>query len=404
MGSTMRLHSGKRSCSILLFLLALAACSQNSEIQPATLSGAMAQEPAPAPSVTVAQVVVKNITPVQPFIGHVIPIQAVQVVPRVTAFIDNIPVKQGSNVKTGQVLYQLQKAQFEAAVQAAQAQLASAKAALWQAQLAFDRASRLNQKGFEAQAVLDQAQATRDQDQAAVQAAQASLDQAQLNLSYCTISSPIDGRIGAITLTKGNLVTPSTPPLATVNQLDPIRVVFSVSDRVIISANKKNPENRIAPGLAVNLELPDGSAYGQTGKINFLDNRVDPQTGTVSVFADFANPAAQLLPGANVTIKVQPAKAETALLVPIEAVQSEQAGRYVLVVGPGNKIEQRTVQLGHQIDQDFIVEKGLSAGDRVVISGAQKVHRGEIVNPVSGQSAAQESAPGGQTSGPGPDR
>ncbi len=177
-------------------------------------------------------------------------------------------------------------------MQAAQAQLDSANAALRQAQLAYDRAAQLNKQGFEAQANLDQATATRDQDQANVLGAQANLAQAALNLSYCTITSPIDGRLGAITLTKGNLVTPSTPALATINQLDPIRVVFSVSDRVLVGVEQSTGSNatQIAAGLVVGLILPDGSHYKQTGKISFLTNQVDPQTGTVSVYVDFPNP------------------------------------------------------------------------------------------------------------------
>jgi membrane fusion protein (multidrug efflux system) len=183
----------------------------------------------PPPSVTVAPVVVKDIAPAQTFIGRVAAIEAVQIVPRVTAFIEDIPVSQGSHVKAGQILFRLEQTQYAAAVQAAQAQLASANAALLQSEQAYQRAAQLTQRDVATQASLEQAQATRDQNKANVQAARANLDQARLNLSYTTIAAPIAGRIGAVSLTKGNLVTPSTPALVTVNQLDPIRVVFSVS-------------------------------------------------------------------------------------------------------------------------------------------------------------------------------
>jgi membrane fusion protein (multidrug efflux system) len=263
-------------------------------------AAAAAPATAPPPAVTVATVQVKDVSPVNSFIGRVTAIQSVAIVPRVTAFIDDVPVKQGSDVTAGQVIYQLQKSQYQAALTGAQAQLDSARAAVENDQLAYGRALRLNKQGFEAQSDLDQATATLDQGKAAVLSAQANLEQAALNLSYCVIKSPIDGRIGAVTLTKGNLVTPSTPALATVNQLDPIRVVFSVSDNLVISAEQrtKATQDQIAAGLVIDLRLPDGTKYDQTGKISFLSNQVDVQTGTVSIYADFANPQRLLLLGA----------------------------------------------------------------------------------------------------------
>jgi membrane fusion protein (multidrug efflux system) len=349
-----------------------------------------ADKPAgPLPAVLVVPVKVENVAPVYSFIGHVQAIQSVQIVPRVTAFIEKEPVAQGSDVKAGDVLFELQKAQYQAAVQSAQAQLDSANAALHEAQLAYNRALQLNLHGFEAQSNLDQATATRDQDQANVLAAQANLAQAQLNLSYCTITSPIDGRIGVITLTKGNLVTPSTPPLATVNQMDPIRVVFSVSDRELVSVKQRTGSSieKIAGGLALQLILPDGSPYKQPGHISFLNNEVDPQTGTVSVYADFPNPDRLLVPGGYVTINVRRAKPEERPLVPVASVQSDQQGSYVLLVGPDDKVAQRPVELGRQIAQNYIVTKGLAGGERVIVEGVQKVRPGEVVNPQPAPSA-----------------
>jgi len=334
--------------------------------------------------VTVAPVVVADVAPSNSFIGRVTAIQSVQVVPRVTAFIEAEPEAQGTDVKAGTVLFQLQKAQYEAALQAAQAQLQSAKAAAALADVSYERSARLNQQGFEAQANLDQAKANRDQAAAAVQSAQANLAQAALNLSYCTIVSPIDGRIGTITLTKGNLVTPSTPALATINQLDPIRVVFSVANRIIVAVEQKTGTSQaeIDKTLVVHLKLPDGTQYDQTGRIAFLNNQVDPQTGTVSVYADFANPRKLLLPGAFVNVEVSRAQKQERPLVPVQAVQTDQHGSYVLVVGPDNKVKQQPVTLGRQIAQNFIVTKGVSGGERVIIEGVQKVQPGEAVNPV----------------------
>ena len=362
------------------------------------LAGSELAAAAPAPVVTVAPVVEKNVATPHGFIGRVSAIQSVQIVPRVTAFIDAVPVKEGSDVKAGEVLFELQKAQYQAAVEAAQAQLASAEAAANLAQVSYERASRLATQQFETRANLDQASATLKQDQANVQAAKANLAQAQLNLGYCTIASPIAGRIGAVTLTKGNLVTPATQPLATVVQLNPIRVQFAVADRAVVAAEQKRGASSatIAEGLVVYLDLPDGSTYGEAGKIAFLGNQVDPQTGTVQVYADFPNPKALLLPGAFVNVDVERAQPQAQLLVPVQAVQTEQNGSYVLVVGPDDKVRQQPVTLGAQVGQDDIVTKGLAAGEQVIIEGVQKVRPGETVKPVAGTPGpAASAAPAG---------
>ncbi|HUN40980.1 MAG TPA: efflux RND transporter periplasmic adaptor subunit [Acetobacteraceae bacterium] len=355
----------------LPFLLALPASS--------------ARAAPPPPAVTVATIGQHNVAPTHSFIGRVIAIQSVKIVPRVTAFIDSVPVKQGSDVKSGEIIYELQKSQYQAALQAAQAQLASAQAALANDQVAYERAARLSHQGFEAQSNLDSAIAARDEAQASVETAQANLAQAALNLSYCTIRSPINGRIGAVTLTKGNLVTPSTPAMATINQLDPIRVVFSVAAGNVMHAQQKTGQapTQISKGLVVNLQLPDGATYNQTGKIAFLGNQVDQQTGTVPIYADFANPQNLLLPGAYVTVLVRHAKPLERLLVPVAAVQTDQSGSYVLTVGPGNKVAQQPIVTGAQIAQNFIVTKGLTTGERVIVTGVQKVLPGEVVNPTA---------------------
>jgi membrane fusion protein, multidrug efflux system len=341
----------------------------------------------------VATVRLHNVAPSHSFIGRVVAIQSVQIVPRVTAFIDAVPVKQGSNVKAGEIIYELQKSQYQAALLSAQAQLASAQAALKNDQVAYERAARLNQHGFAAESTLDTAIATRDQAQASVLSARAAIEQATLNLSYCSIRSPIDGRIGAVVLTKGNLVTPSTPALATINQLNPIRVVFSVADNKMIRAQQRTGHSQaeITKGVVVSLQLPDGSTFDHTGTIAFVGNQVDQRTGTVPIYADFANPQNLLLPGAFVSVSARRAKPEKRLLVPVAAVQTDQKGNYVLLVGAGNKVVQQPITTGEQIAQNFIVIKGLNAGERVIVVGVQKVRPGEVVNPTETPAPAASS-------------
>lgn len=338
---------------------------------------ASAQTATPAPSVVVSPVVSENITPSLSNIGHVIAIQSVKILPRVTAFIDDVNVQQGSTVKSGQLLFSLQPAQYQAALQTAQANLASAQAALENAELVYARAANLKTSGFESESSLDQALATRSEDQANVLSAQANLANAQLNLSYCTITAPIAGRIGAVALTKGNLVTSGTGPLVTINQLDPIRVVFSVSSDSPILSTMQNSTARSK--FTLSLDLPSGAKYQYPGKIAFLDNQVDSSTGTVNVYADFPNPGSLLLPGAYVSVMTRPSKPQEALMVPVAAVQTDQTSDYVLVVGQDNKVRQETVSLGQQIGQNFIVNSGVKLNDRVIVDGIQKVKIGQQV-------------------------
>ncbi len=337
----------------------------------------------PPPSVVVTPVIEHDVSTTFSNIGHVVAIQSVKLVPRVTAFIDQVTVKQGSDVKAGQVLFQLQKAQYQAALQTAEANLASAQAAVANADVTYQRALHLNNSGFSPTSTLDQDLATRNEDQANVLSATAAIAVAQLNLSYCTINAPINGRIGAVTLTKGNLVTPSTGALATINQIDPIRVVFSVStDSPILYPTHATDgkQSSAAPGFKVSLDLPNGKPYDHTGTIAFFDNQVDTQTGTVNVYADFPNPQSLLLPGAYVSVITRPATPKEEMLVPVAAVQTDQNSSFVLVVGSDKKVTQQTVTLGEQIAQDYVVKSGLKVGQDVIVDGIQKVKVGVTVS------------------------
>jgi membrane fusion protein, multidrug efflux system len=366
------------------------------------LTGLAARTPAqaanPPPSVVVTPVVKSDVSTSLSYIGHVIAIQSVQLVPRVTAFIDQVTVKQGSNVQAGQVLFKLQSAQYEAALQSAEANLASAQAALANANITYQRSLHLNNSGFSPTSTLDQDLATRQEDQANILSATAAIALAQLNLGYCTITSPISGRIGNIPLTMGNLVTPSTASLATINQLDPIRVVFAVPTESPLlyathySVGQQNPRGNA--NFKISLDLPNGKPYPQTGTIVFFDNQVDTSTGTVNVYADFPNPRGLLLPGAYVSVAAAPAKPKEALLVPVAAVQTDQNSSFVLVVGPDRKVRQQTVTLGDQIGQNYMVKSGLLAGQDVIVDGIQKVTVG---SPVSVTYAPASQANGSST-------
>ena len=294
----------------------------------------------------------------------------------------------------------IEKDTYEAAVEGAQAQLESATAAVASAEanlklqdLTLVRQRELLRTNAVSQSVVDQAQATRDGAQAQVDQAnaqvalmQSQLRTAQLNLSYTDVKSPIAGRIGKANITEGNLVSPQSGPLATVVQTDPIRVVFSISDREYLDVVKAlKPDNSgIAADAAAfqpKLRLPDGTDYDQPGKIAFLDNTIDPATGTIAVYAEFANPQLKLVPGQFVEVTVQSGESVELPVVPASAILQDQEGAYVFGLGEGNRAEIRRVTLGQRVGVDVAVTSGLAQGEMVIVSGIQKVQPGVAVTP-----------------------
>jgi membrane fusion protein (multidrug efflux system) len=343
-----------------------------------------AQPTSSSPAVTVATVSVEDVAPVSTYVGRVDAIQSVQIMARITAFLERIDFTEGGDVKAGQTLFELERAPFEAAVQAAQAQLDKTQAAFRQADTEYQRQARLKQHGFAPQATLDQARATRDSDAADVEAAKANLATAMIKLGYTTITSPVDGRIGKALFSIGSLVTPASAALATVVQIEPIRVVFAVPDRDVINAEQHTGTSpgEIAATLALDLRLSNGTDYGHPGRIEFINNQVDPTTGTVSVWGRFDNPERLLLPGAFATVQVHPAQAERKPLVPVAAVQQDRHGAFALLVTPDKTVKEQRITLGPQIGQYFVVVQGLSGGEQVIVEGVQKVQPGQTVNPL----------------------
>jgi membrane fusion protein (multidrug efflux system) len=368
-------------------------------------TGATAPQ-SPPPAVVVMTVQEQELNQSSDFIGHVQAIESVDLHAQVSGVLQQVAFQGGQDVHKGDLLYVIEPAPYQAAVAAAQAQSQSAQASLTQAEQNLRRQEQLYQRQTAAEVTLEQAQAQRDVAQANVAAAQAQLQTAQINLGYTRITSPIDGRIGATAVTAGNLVGPTTGTLATVVQLDPIRVVFSVNERDVVAIKQAHPDatpEEINARFIPQLQLPDGSTYGETGRVAFVDNRVDPATGTLPVYADFPNPQRVLLSGMLVTAIVRPENPARGFLVPAGAVQQDSQGRYLLVVGGGNRIERRNVTVGPQIQQSIAITSGLQNGAPVVIEGGQKVRPGQVVNPVP-ESSSPSARPGtgARTTSPGP--
>lgn len=356
--------------SVMLLLL----CGTASAQQPPAL---------PPPAVTIATVVKKNIAPTHSFIGRVEAIQMVQIHALVQGVLQEVAFKEGSDVKQGQLLFVIQPDLYDAQLKNAQAALAKAQATLSNDQLTVQRQQELAKHGNTPQATLDQAIATRNADAAGVQAAEAQVETAKINLGYTRITAPISGRIGVAAVTKGNLVSATTGPLATIVELDPIRVVFSVDQNSLVTAEQKRGSSvhELTQEFLPRIQFNNGTMYDQQGELSFVSNQVDQTTGTIPIYAQFPNPKGLLLPGQYVKIMVRPAAPEVRLLVPVAAVQQDKTGKFVLVVDNDNKVKQQRFEATQQSGQDWIVDSGLQEGERVIVQGLQKVHPGQVVNP-----------------------
>src|ERR1700730_13452482 len=337
---------------------------------------ASAQGASPPPAVSVAPVVSRQVTETGNFIGRVTAIDKVDIVARVTGFIEERSFTEGHQVKTGDLLFRIEQATYKAAVEQQRANLAKAKATEVNAALQLGRGKEL----VIAQATVDQRAADEAAAQANVLAAQALLDQAEINLGYTEIRSPIDGRIGIAYFTVGNLVGPSSGTLATIVREDPVYVIFQPSERDVINYKRRFVKPGVKnPQVTVHIQLPDGSAYPHPGLTNLLDVQVEATTDTVAVRAQVPNPEGLLVPGGVVGVITERGAPRPALMVPQSAVQLDQAGRYVLVVDEAKKVELRRVRTGVEQGREIVVTDGLKEGELVIVEGIQKVRPGQVV-------------------------
>jgi membrane fusion protein (multidrug efflux system) len=341
-----------------------------------------AQGATPPPAVTVTPVISRHVQETGEFIGRVTAIDKVDVVARVNGFIEERTFTEGQQVKKDDLLFRIEQATYKAAVDQQRAALARAKATEVNAKLALERGKELIRNNNIPQSTLDQRAADEAAAQASVLEAQALLEQAEINFGYTEIRSPIDGRIGLANFTVGNLVGPSSGKLATIVSQDPIYVIFQASSRDVLAYRKRVAEaGNKNQHATIHIRLPDGSIYPHSGMTNFLDVQVDANTDTVSVRAKVPNPDAILIPGGVVGVTTERGEPRAALLIPQSAVQLDQAGRYVLIVDPSNKVELRRITTGVEQGRDVVVTNGLKQGELVIVEGIQKVRAGQVVAP-----------------------
>lgn len=374
-----------RGSAAAIGLLLLAGCNESSDKQ-----GQAPQMPPPAVGVVTAakRPVAEGVT----FVGRVQAINKVDLVARVEGFLQQRAYTEGQEVKAGDLLFVLEKDTYQASVDQAQANLASAQATADNAKLQTDRARELIKNQNVAQSTLDDRIAAEKSAVAAVQQNQAALEQAQINLGYTQIAAPFDGRVGISAFSVGALVGPSTGTLATIVSQDPIYVVFPVSDRFIQDVQQASGSGRVEPqDVVVHLTLANGSSYPQTGKIDFTDVKVDQNTDTLLVRAEFPNPTRVLTDGQYARVTAERKDPVEALVIPQRAILTDQTGNYVLVVGQDKKAAAKHITTGANQGADVVVQQGLNDGDVVIVDGVQKVRPGQEVNPAP--AAAEAAAP-----------
>lgn len=351
-----------------------------------------AQAPTGPPSVGVTRAQQTAITETSEFVGRVQATDRVALTARVTAFIDQRLFVEGTEVKQGDLLYRLERAPFEAIVQQEEAAVADTSARLANANIQLARAQSLLNTPAGQRSNVDDAMANQRSLAAQVLSAQAQLKAAQINLNYTEIHAPIAGKISRTSITVGNVVSPSSGPLASIVSQDPMYVLFPVASRTLSEIQKHYADKGGTNAVLVKLRLPDGALYGHDGKIDYVEPTVSATTDTIMLRARIANPArAQaaagqpverpLVDGAFVTVLLEGIQPVLALGIPRKSVLSDQQGDYVYVVGGGNKVEQRRIQLGQSTPVTAVVAGGLKEGEMVVTDGIQRVRPGMQVSP-----------------------
>ena len=327
---------------------------------------------------------------------------------QVTGYLLTQAYVEGSFVRKGQLLFQIDPRPFEAALDQAKAQLAQAQAQLanaeatqLQAQLNVDKYTPLAAEQAATQQDLDNAvqtnvaaKATVVNSKAAIQAAEAAVQTAQINLDFTRLVAPIDGIAGQAQLQVGALVNTSSSAITTVSTVDPIKVFFTVSEQEYLAFNREYPtESRMQAEvnrIPLELILADGTTYAKKGKIYFADRAVNQQTGAIRIAGLFANPGNILRPGQYARIRAATSIKQGALLVPQRAVSELQGSYQVAVLDKDNRVSILTVKVGERAGAMWIIEEGLKPGDRVVAEGVQKIRLGAKVNPKPFAASAAE--------------
>jgi len=341
----------------------------------------------PAPKVLAESIGEENIIRSFEAPGRVTSKYRVDVLARISGYLQKSYFKEGDYVKAGQTLFLIEPTEYSNASKVAGANVSNLQAQLVYAEKQLKRAEELVKKDYIAKSQYDNMLSQRDALRAQLASAQAAYNDANRNLGYTNVKAPVDGRVGIINVTLGNYVSPSSGALTTINSTNPIYVTFPLdsSDFAAVSASDKaDNKNR-----KVELILPDGEKYDKDGVQDFQDNKVDQSTGTVTMRATFSNPDNTLIHGEFVTVKLFANRPSLVPVVPQTAVQENQAGKYVYKLDE-NEVPQLTyIKTGEQTGDKWVVEEGLVKGDRVIVDGIQKVTPGKPVTLVTAEEMAK---------------
>ena len=365
--------------NIWIFPLALAGSLVLSGCEQAP----QAQAQMPAPKVSVAEVIEQPVNEWDEFTGHLEAPQSVEIRPRVSGYIDRVAFDEGSLVKKGDLLFQIDPRPFQAEVKRLEAQLQQGSANQARAVNEARRGERLRQSNAISAELADARASAATEAQAQVASIQAELDNARLNLSFTRITSPIDGRISRAEITRGNLVNAGESLLTSLVSTDKVYAYFDADERAFLKyielARQAGADARGAS--PVYLGLSDEVGHPHLGQLDFLDNQVNPRTGTIRGRAVFDNQDGRFTPGLYARLKLVGSKPYAATLIKDEAVGTDLGKKYVLVLGTDNTVTYRSIELGPKLEGLRIVRSGLSKGEKIVVNGLQRAMPGAAVEP-----------------------
>ncbi len=323
----------------------------------------------------------EEIYPKTESVGRIEAKYSVDVVARINGWLQKRYFQEGAFVKKGQTLFLIQPNEYAIAVQQAQAAVRQSQAALTNSEKELKRAQELVKNDFVSKSYYDQAVATRDQNKASLDVSRANLAAAQLNLSYTRITSPVDGRVGKILITEGNLVNPQSGTLTKIVSTSPIYAYFNIKseDYVKYMKNAIDPSCCDIKDLDVKIKLSDGTEYKEVGKLEFVNNEVDQTAGTIALRATFENKDRVLIPGDFINVTAISRKPAKVVAVPQVAVSDSTQGTYVWTVDEKNQAQQKFITIANQEGENWIVTEGLKPGEKVIVKGFQRLKPGANV-------------------------
>lgn len=349
-------------------------------------SAAFAQDAAAPPPVTVAKPLIRDVVDNDEFVGRFEAVDEVSVRARVGGYLDEVHFTDGALVKKGDLLFVIDQRPYKIALEQADAQLQSARATLTYAEAQLKRAEGLVQSGGQSVQALEDRRREWVTAQASVRAAQATADRAKLDLEYTRITAPIDGRIDRNQISVGNLIQADQSVLTTIVTLDPIDFYFDVDERRLLNfartARGRGDDLQLGGGgVEVKVTIVDSNEKPFVGKLDFAENRIDKETGTMRLRARFDNPKFVLQPGLFGRVEVEASNTYKATLVPDEAIGSDQNVRVVYVVGADGTVSTKPVRLGTRVHGYRIIHQGLDGSETIIVNGLMRARPGSKVTP-----------------------